>query len=91
MPVAQSPAHFINSSNCCPSMTESFPLCCLLVHKMSLLPLARYCQWCNPIVGHLLIVSKYLKSCVWVTKCVDSDSGGENVNYTIVFDFISTS
>jgi hypothetical protein len=31
MPVAQSPAHYINSSKGCPSITESFPLCCLLV------------------------------------------------------------
>jgi hypothetical protein len=26
MPVAQSPAHYINSSKGCPSITESFPL-----------------------------------------------------------------
>jgi hypothetical protein len=26
MPVAQSPAHYINSSEVCPSITESFPL-----------------------------------------------------------------
>jgi hypothetical protein len=31
MPVAQSPAHYINSSKGCPSITESFPLCFLLV------------------------------------------------------------
>jgi hypothetical protein len=31
MPVAQSPAHFINSSRGCPSITESFPLCFILV------------------------------------------------------------
>jgi hypothetical protein len=49
MPVAQSPAHYINSSKGCPSVTESFPLCFLLVHKMLLSPLARHCQWCNPI------------------------------------------
>jgi hypothetical protein len=45
MPVAQSPAHYINSSKGCPSITESFPLCCLLLHKMSLSPLSRHCQW----------------------------------------------
>jgi hypothetical protein len=49
MPVAQSPAHNINSSKGCPSITESFPLCCLLVHTMSLSPLARHCQWHNPV------------------------------------------
>jgi hypothetical protein len=49
MPVAQSPAHYINSSKGCPSITESFPLCFLLVNKMSLSPLARHCQWRNPI------------------------------------------
>jgi hypothetical protein len=49
MPVAQSPARYINSSKGCPSITESFPLCFLLVQKMSLSPLARHCQWCNPI------------------------------------------
>jgi hypothetical protein len=26
MPIAQSPAHYINSSKGCPSITESFPL-----------------------------------------------------------------
>jgi hypothetical protein len=31
MPVAQSPAHYINSSIGCPSITESFPLVCFLV------------------------------------------------------------
>jgi hypothetical protein len=31
MPVAQSPALYINSSKGCPSITESFPLCCFLV------------------------------------------------------------
>jgi hypothetical protein len=31
MPVAQSPAHYINSSKGCPSITESFPLCFLLI------------------------------------------------------------
>jgi hypothetical protein len=31
MPVAQSPAHYINTSKGCPSFTESFPLCYLLV------------------------------------------------------------
>jgi hypothetical protein len=31
MPVAQSPAHYINSSKGCSSITESFPLCFLLV------------------------------------------------------------
>jgi hypothetical protein len=31
MPVAQSPANSINSSKGCPSITESFPLCYLLV------------------------------------------------------------
>jgi hypothetical protein len=30
MPKAQSPAHYINSSKGCPSITESFPLCFLL-------------------------------------------------------------
>jgi hypothetical protein len=41
MPVAQSPAHYINSSKGCPSITESFPLCCLLEHKMLLSPPSR--------------------------------------------------
>jgi hypothetical protein len=45
--VAQSPAHYINSSKGCSSITEFFPLCFLLVHKISLSPLARHCQWCN--------------------------------------------
>jgi hypothetical protein len=49
MPVAQSPAHYINSSKGCASITESFPLCFLLEHKMSLSPLARHCEWCNPV------------------------------------------
>jgi hypothetical protein len=49
MPVAQSPAHYIISSKGCPSITESFLLCYLLVHKRSLSPLVRHCQWCNPI------------------------------------------
>jgi hypothetical protein len=31
MTVAQSPAHYINSSKGCPSITESFPLCYILV------------------------------------------------------------
>jgi hypothetical protein len=31
MPVAQSPAHYINSSKGCPYITESFPLCYLLL------------------------------------------------------------
>jgi hypothetical protein len=31
MSVAQSPAHYINISKGCPSNTESFPLCFLLV------------------------------------------------------------
>jgi hypothetical protein len=31
MPVAQSPAHYINSSKGCPSITEYFQLCCFLV------------------------------------------------------------
>jgi hypothetical protein len=31
MPVAQSPAHYINSSKGCPSITESFPLVVFLV------------------------------------------------------------
>jgi hypothetical protein len=31
MPVAQSPAHYINSSKGCPSITESFPLVFFLV------------------------------------------------------------
>jgi hypothetical protein len=31
MPAAQSPAHYINSSKGCPSITESFPLYCFLV------------------------------------------------------------
>jgi hypothetical protein len=31
MPVAQSPAHYINSSKGCPSITESFPLAFFLV------------------------------------------------------------
>jgi hypothetical protein len=31
MPIAQSPAHYINSSKCCPSITESFPLGFFLV------------------------------------------------------------
>jgi hypothetical protein len=31
MPVAHSPAHFINCSKGCPSIKESFPLCCFLV------------------------------------------------------------
>jgi hypothetical protein len=31
MPEAQSPAHYINRSKGCPSITESFPLCFLLV------------------------------------------------------------
>jgi hypothetical protein len=31
MPVAQSPAHYINSSKGCPSITESFPLFVFLV------------------------------------------------------------
>jgi hypothetical protein len=31
MPVAQSPAHYINSRKGCPSITESFPLVYLLV------------------------------------------------------------
>jgi hypothetical protein len=31
MPVAQSPAHYIYSSKGCLSITESFPLCYLLV------------------------------------------------------------
>jgi hypothetical protein len=31
MPVAQSPAHYINSSKGCPSITESFRLVCFLV------------------------------------------------------------
>jgi hypothetical protein len=42
MPVAQSPANYINSSKGCASITESFLLCFLLVHKMSLSPLARH-------------------------------------------------
>jgi hypothetical protein len=54
MPVAQSPAHYINSSKGCPSITESFPLCCLLVHKMSLLQLLRHCQWRNPYETHYI-------------------------------------
>jgi hypothetical protein len=45
MPVAQSLAHYINSSKGCPSITESFPLCCLLLHKLLLSPLSRHCQW----------------------------------------------
>jgi hypothetical protein len=31
MPVAHSPAHYINSSKGCSFITESFPLCCFLV------------------------------------------------------------
>jgi hypothetical protein len=31
MPVAQSPAHYINSSKGCPSITESFLLCYFFV------------------------------------------------------------
>jgi hypothetical protein len=31
MPVSQSPAHYINSSKGCPSLTESFPLVVFLV------------------------------------------------------------
>jgi hypothetical protein len=31
MPVAQSPAHYINSSTGCPCITESFLLCYILV------------------------------------------------------------
>jgi hypothetical protein len=31
MPVAQSPAHYINSSKGCPSITESFPLVFLVL------------------------------------------------------------
>jgi hypothetical protein len=31
MPVAQSPAHYINSCKGCPSITESFPLVVVLV------------------------------------------------------------
>jgi hypothetical protein len=54
MLVAQSPAHNINSSKGCPFITESFPLCCLLVHKMWLSPLARHCQWCNPIMCYFM-------------------------------------
>jgi hypothetical protein len=55
MPVAQSPAHYINSGKGCPSITESFPLGFLLVHKMLLSPLARHCQWCNPILGIVVV------------------------------------
>jgi hypothetical protein len=44
MPVAHSSAHYINSSKGCPSITESFLLCCLLLHKMLLSPLSRHCQ-----------------------------------------------
>jgi hypothetical protein len=31
MPVAESPVHYKNSSKGCPSITESFPLCYLLL------------------------------------------------------------
>jgi hypothetical protein len=54
MPLAQSPAHYINSSKGCPSITEPFPLCFLLVHKMLLSPQARHRQWCNPIISNVI-------------------------------------
>jgi hypothetical protein len=54
MPVAQSPAHYMNNNKGCPSITESFPHCFLLLHEILLLPLARHCQWYNPILEKLI-------------------------------------
>jgi hypothetical protein len=61
MPVAQSPAHYINSSKGFPYITESFPLCFLLEHKMSLSPLASVATTllnCAPAVGMTVAVKK---------------------------------
>jgi hypothetical protein len=35
MPVAQSPAHYINSTKGCPSITESFPLVVFCLRPVS--------------------------------------------------------
>jgi hypothetical protein len=64
MPVAQSQDHYINSSKGCPSIRESFPLCCFLLHKMSLLPLWRHCQWRFSIAQHWWIP----QGCCWMWR-----------------------
>jgi hypothetical protein len=71
MPVAQSPAHYVNSSKGCPSITESFPLFCILLHKMSLSPLSRHCQWRFAIVKFLKTTFDvvFLKINKWCYLC----------------------
>jgi hypothetical protein len=59
MPVAQSPAHYINSSKGCPSITESFPLVVFLVLCTTVAAL--------PVVQpHALGVGSRLVSKLWL-------------------------
>jgi hypothetical protein len=61
MPVAQSPAHYINISKGCPSITESFPLVGFLV----LCANRRGIAIANPIRATVVSLSGFgQKSCV---------------------------
>jgi hypothetical protein len=58
MPVAQSPAHYINSSKGCPSITESFPLwvflelCATVASGATPLVIVMLCSLCWEIKLH---------------------------------------
>jgi hypothetical protein len=88
MPVAQSPAHYINSCKGCPSITESFPLRFLLVLCATVAALLSVVEPHYPLVFVCLVtlpssplaqrrrVCTLSSACTARTQCVVKDGCG---------------